>query len=274
MPAIQLARLKHQTARLADYFDRPPDFIHELYELLDAYSDRTHKPGRSGEPPPLMESFEVPKPVLRQLLIDIKPLVESKPNEALRLADALWAEPYLEIRTLAASILGLVPPKPPEEIIGKVKTWLRSDIDDQLVSMVLNKALEKVRSEFPDTLINQVDRWLGEPDIFSQQVGLRALIPLLSSQQYENLPVFFHLLSPFTRKAPLRLRPEILDSLQLLASRSPNETAYFLRQNLEAPENPDTAMLTRQCLPFFPPENQQGLRSALREIPTEKRSMP
>lgn len=271
MPAIQLARLKHQTAKLVDLFDQPAEFVHELYQLLDLYSERTHRPGQSGEPPPLLESFKAPPPVLRQIIIELKPWVDSNPDKAYGLIDKLWAEPYLEIRILAAWILGSIPITSAEIILNQVQTWIWSDIDNQLMDIVLDQGLEKVRLESPDALINRIGQWLSKPEIFSQQVGLRALIPLLSSQQYENLPIIFHLLAPFARKAPLRIRPDILELLQTLARRSPRETAYFLHQNLEAPENPDTAMLTRQCLSAFPLDIQAKLRSALREISTQKR---
>ena len=37
MPAIDLARLKKQTARLADPFDQPTLFLREHREILDFY---------------------------------------------------------------------------------------------------------------------------------------------------------------------------------------------------------------------------------------------
>ena len=41
MPAIDLARLKKQTAQLADTFDQPTAFLRELREVLEFYVNRT-----------------------------------------------------------------------------------------------------------------------------------------------------------------------------------------------------------------------------------------
>jgi len=270
MPAIYLARLKHQTANLVNLLENPSEFIHELHGLLDLYSDRTHRPGQSGEPPPLLQTYKVPKPVLRQVIIELTPPVKSNPAAAMQLVEALWAEPYLEIRTLAAMTLGIIPSKSPEAVLNIVQTWVAPDIDEQLMDTVLDLGLANIRSEYPDILLQRIELWLDQPDEFSRLVGLRALIPFLASPVYDNFPVFFLLLSPFARKAPLSLRPDILETFRTLALRSPKETAYFLHQNLEAPENPDTAMLIRQCLPSFPQELRESLQSALREAPAEK----
>ena len=72
-------------------------------------------------------------------------------------------------------------------------------------------------------------------------------------------------MTPYTRKAPLQVRADILDALAALALRSPKETAYLLRQSLNSPENPDTALLIRKLLDVFPPDLQESLRQALRE---------
>jgi hypothetical protein len=46
MPAIQPARLKHQTARLAAVFEQPEDFLKALINLLNFYADHTHRAGQ------------------------------------------------------------------------------------------------------------------------------------------------------------------------------------------------------------------------------------
>jgi hypothetical protein len=56
-----------------------------------------------------------------------------------------------------------------------------------------------------------------------------------------------------------------MDLLIALARRSPKETAYTLRQILEAPEVHDSAWLTRQVMRYFPAETQDSLRAALRQ---------
>jgi hypothetical protein len=94
---------------------------------------------------------------------------------------------------------------------------------------------------------------------------LRALLPLVENPQFENLPVFFRLVQPLACNVPPGLKPDLLDVLTALAHRSPNETAYFLRQTLIYPDAPDIAWLIRQLLNEFPPEQQEMLHNVVKE---------
>jgi hypothetical protein len=264
LPAIHLARLKQQSAQLADLFDQPDRFAYELAHLFDLYSDRTHRPGQSGEPPSLLKIYNLPKPVLRQVTSDLQIIAITHPSETLVLARRLWLEPSLEFRLLAASLLGFTRVESPEMVLSIIEEWAGSGMDDRLLAIVMNNGLTSFREDAPERLIEQIQIWLQSSDLYVQQVGLRALIPILSAAQYENLPVFYHMLSPFVRKAPLRIRPDVLEALRNLAAHSPKETVYFLNQNLNAPDNPDAALMARQTLPYFPQESQDSLRTAWR----------
>lgn len=234
--------------------------------MLDIYAERSHRPGQFGIPPPLIHSYNVPKPVIRQILIELAPLVTSRPGEALSLCDALWEEPYLEFRLLAASILGLIPAEPPDPVLNRVEKWGRSITDDQILTALMRLGLASVRHESLEMLIDIIEDWLSSSDTTSQQMGLRALPSLLSDFEFENLPVFYRLLTPHVRNVSPQLRPYVLDVLKTLARRSPKETAYFLRQNLEVPDNSDTAWIIRQCLHDFPTMHQDMLREVIRSI--------
>ena len=264
MPAIHLTRLKKQTAQLSEQLDTPEAFIRGLYDLLETYADRTHRPGQSGEPPSLVKTFYVPKPVLRQLMVELQPFSELKPVQAISIVDALWAEFNFEFCYLAASMLGLITPDHADIILNKVDSWLAGHLENRLITIVLDQALNRIRKERPDALLSQIEIWLASSDIYYHQIGLRSLIPLISSTSFENLPIFYTMLAPFTRIAPQKIRPDISSALRSLAIRSPKETAFFLRQNLEVAENPDTALITRQVIHNFPPEIQASLRAALR----------
>ncbi len=123
MPAISPARLKHQAALLAEHFDDPPAFVRSLHHLLESYSNRVYRPGQAGELPPLLQTYRVQPPVLRQLLLAIAPLASKNPDAGLALCDALWEQPYLEFRLLAASLLGQLPCSPAEPVIARMKAW-------------------------------------------------------------------------------------------------------------------------------------------------------
>ncbi len=256
---------------LAEHFDNPAAYIRSLHYLLDYYSDRTKRTGQSGKPSPLISAYNVKMPVLRQVLQELTPLALENPQQGLALCDALWERPYLEFRLLAAMLVGEIEPDPPEIVLQRIEGWLKPDLENFLIDALLIQAMIRLREERPQSLLKLFKAWIQDPDIFYNQIGLRALLPWIRDPEYDNLPVFFRLLQPLVRGAPSGLRPDLLDVLQALAQRSPKETAYFLRQTLSTPEAFDTPWIIRQTLRSFPPEVQESLRSSLKELERSKR---
>jgi hypothetical protein len=265
MPAILPARLRQQAALLVKHFYKPAAFVRSLHHLLDGYADRVHRPGQAGEPPPLLTAYKVRPPVLRQILLELAPLARDDPESGLTLCDALWEQPYLEFRLLAASLLGQIPCIPSEPILERLHAWIKPEVEARLVDALFTHGLACLRQKDPMALIGLAESWLNEKDWFYQQMGLRLLLPLINDPQFENLPVFYRLILPLTRTAPVRLRPDLLDVLAALTRRSPNETAYFLQRTAAMPNSPDTAWLIRQSLHEFPEKMREGLRDLSRE---------
>jgi hypothetical protein len=88
---------------------------------------------------------------------------------------------------------------------------------------------------------------------------------LLEDQRFENLPLIFRWLSPLTRQTDFKTKPALIPVLRLMAQRSPQETAYFLRKILTSTENAHIPGLIRELLDHFPPHLQDSLRRQLRE---------
>jgi hypothetical protein len=60
------------------------------------------------------------------------------------------------------------------------------------------------------------------------------------------------------------LKTDVLPAIEVLATRSPEETAFFLIQTMKsAQENPNIAWYVRKSLGFFPPESRYYLRETL-----------
>jgi hypothetical protein len=264
MPAIQPARLRQQAALLAEYFDQPPAFVRSLHHLLEFYADRTHRPGQAGEPPPIIFAYNVKPPVLRQVLQELIPLVAERAEQALILCDVLWEQPNLEFHLLAAAMLGQVTGQPTEAILDRVNAWVKTGLEERLTEALLIQGLSGLRREDPDCLIQFIEEWLDNPDVFYQQLGLRALEPLAADSSFENLPVIFRMITALVREPPQYLRTDLLDLLATLAHRTPRETAYFLRQSLESTHSPMTGWLIRQSLDEFPEDIGENLRAAAR----------
>lgn len=264
MPAINPARLKQQAALLAEHFDQPAAYVRSLNHLLDFYADRSRRPGRMGAPSPLLQAYKTRPPVLRQILLALLPQAQQDWQAALALCDALWEQPYVELRQLAAGLLGQVRPPSFEPVITRLEAWLASPLDPHLLELVLDQSLFNLRQEQPQILIELIDRWLASDSLVLNRMGLRALTDLVVDPDFHNIPVFFHLIQGLARSLPSGIKPEMLDLLAALARRSPQETSFFLRQTLETHQSPDTAWLIRQSYTAFPPAVEAGLRAAVR----------
>jgi hypothetical protein len=260
MPAIQLSRLRIQAAQLADLISTPEIFVRSLKTILEFYSDRTHRPGQSGDPPPLLPTYNVPPPVLKQILQELGPRLSGDQENGLSLCDLLWVQEQYECRLLAARIFGLLPVKPLEPIQSRLIAWSRES-EERVLTTLLSDGLSRWRKEDPLGFLSILEEWLKSPSFHDQILGLEALLPLINDKSFDNLPVLFRLLYPLVRVAPPAIRPNLIPVLESLAKRSPKECAYFLRENMVSL---DTAWLTRQILGIFPVEIQKGLRETMK----------
>jgi len=264
MTAIQPAKLKQQAASLAELIDQPDSFVRDLRALLERYTDHTHRSGQAGVPYPLLEAYQAPAPVMRQVWVELIRQTKLQPQCVLPLCDALWAEPNYDLQLLAARLLGQVPSEPPGPILERLQAWVRTGVDKRLLDILLVHGLEQFQLHAPAHILEIVSGWLTSPDIILKQAGLHALVTLSNYPGLENLPAVLKLVTPYVRVAPFYLRPDILAVLTVLARTSPAETAYLLRQNLTVPDNPDTAWIVRQVLHAFPEDTQAGLRAAMK----------
>ncbi|OGN94063.1 MAG: hypothetical protein A2Y88_12725 [Chloroflexi bacterium RBG_13_48_10] len=266
MPAIQPARLKQQVSDLAEKYNQPLLFVRELHALLHLYTDHTHRSGQSGEPSLLMKAYKAPPPVMRQVWYALTPIIKQHPTVVLPLCDALWAESNYDMQLLASRLLGQLPVNPPDPVVERLQSWIGKGIEKRLLDGVLMYGLARLQQDAPDQLQELISAWLSSSNLHFQRAGLRALLPMINRSGSENLPVIFRLLTPYLRVAPSRLRPDIHIVLTTLAQYSPAETAFLLRQNLSAPNNPDTPWIIRQVLDEFPEETRIGLRNAMKGI--------
>lgn len=264
MPAIQLALLKQQAVLLAGSFDRPAAFVTGLKALMNFYADRAYRPGRSGNPPPLLHTYNIPKPVLRQIFRELIPLVQQHPDQAFKLCEELWKEENLECRLLTASILSAVPLAYSEKMIELVCRWLPEETEESLLEAFFEHTLRPLRLERQNRFQQLAAEWLDNSDSSAQRLGLRALLALLEDPRFDNMPFILRQLAPFVRNIPPRLRPELITAIQKVVQRSPGEAAFFIEYNLSIPEYPDVAYVARKCLKLFPEEMQSRIRAAMK----------
>jgi hypothetical protein len=264
MTAIQPARLKRQVIELGEKYSQPAVFVRQLHALLDMYSNHTHRRGQSGEPLPLVGSYNAPAPVMNQVWHELQRLAQAQPQAMWPLCDALWAEQNYDLQLLAGRIVGQLPVTPPDPVITRLQAWVQDNPDKRLLDGLFEHGLARLVQEAPEQLMELVAGWLTSRELAIQHAGLRALLPIIKSAGPSSLPTIFHLMTPYLRIAPTRLRPDIVSVVAALAHCSPAEVAFLLRQNLSAPDNPDTPWLIRQVQDEFPEEMRTGLREAMK----------
>ncbi len=266
MPAIHPPRLKIQASELIQSASDPEAFCQAYHDFLDYYADRTYRPGKVGEPPPLLPAYQVPKPVSRVVENELAGWAAGNRGQALALADALWGQAYLEFRTTAAMLVGLVEPVPVNQIFSRVEKWITTSTEERLVNVLINSGLRRILTEHQDLYVAQIDIWLRSRNEMNNHLGLKACLPLLDRKDFEDYPQLFKRLGKILRSSDSSIRNDALLVLDELAARAPEETAVFLEEALRTTsDNQQIAWFVRKTLPKFQGTSRQHLRQALQE---------
>ncbi len=264
MPAIELSRLKTQAARLAEKFDDPNAFARDLNELLGFYTNRTIRTAQVVQRLSV-PTFHTPRPVMRQIELELGMFAENHPEDAMRLIDVLWEANSLESRLLAAYLLGSLPSKQATPALMHLPVWLNQTADKEIKSALLTKALARLRWENPTTFFSILEEWLRSNQTVLQIWGMQALIPLLEDPQFENLPAVFRILRPAILNLGPATQLDFQACLAALEKASMTETIAFLREIIQGDPPPMMLRIFRRILPAQSVGLQEALRSLLRE---------
>jgi hypothetical protein len=263
MPAVQIARLKHEIADLCDQFEQPLIFKRRLDDLLEFYADRVYRAGQNVPFRPQTPSHHVSALVIQQLELSLRiPCFENKPA-ALLLADTLWLDPFLEMRRLSVYILGQVTLDPPEPVLQRLQEWAKPQEPGEILKLLFTGGTARLRREMAPRWLESIQVWLDSSNLDRQELGLMALLPIVEDPQFDNLPPIFRMIGPFMVSTKPELLPELQDVLEGLARRSSTETLFFIRQILGSPTPSGITRMIRRLLPLFPPESQTSLKKML-----------
>jgi len=265
MPAIDLARLKKQTAHLADLFDQPSDFLREHREVLEFYVNRTLR-SQSVAPSSVLPTYRTPTVVLRQIETELGPVAAKKPIQALELADALWDEGWLETRLLAAFLLGRIPPQE-ERLLARLTAWTQAVRDPEVRAALLTTSLTRLRNETPDLFLILVKEWLHPARQRMWSNGIQALVPIINTPDFDNLPPVLDIVEPILKASPAALQFDLQELITALYKASPDETVFFLGQIVTKTKNPLPAVSLRRMSAELP----EGLQDSLRELLRSKK---
>lgn len=259
MPAVDLNRLKHQIDGLIWRFTRPDEFVQELHDIFSFYAGRVYKPGELVQKKSGIQAYHVPSLVMRQLEIDLHQRCVENPGAALSLIDTLWQESMLELRVLAASLLGMLPLTYQQDISNRLISWSHQTTDEGLLRILLDKGSSRLRQEEPGAWIQILKEWGASEGKGSQRIMLFAILSLLQNPDFENLPPLFDMTAIALKSHPQALQQELIAVITRLKERSPSECAYFLRQIIRLGVSDATARLLRKIITLF----DEPVRSSL-----------
>ncbi len=265
MPAIQPARLKIQVANMVDKYTAPKDFLKELVAIYEFYADRTKRPGKGRPGFSLLQAYYIPRQVTRQIEALLKPVVQADPEAGFNLADAIWEHEWLECQVLALDIVGWLPPDPIEEVTLRIKNWGPSCGEDRHLAAALTRSCSRIRLEQPPIFFQILENWLTSANTAARRIGLRLIPSLVADPEFSNLPAIFNLISRVFQGEARSSNEDLLVAIEALIQKSPQETAYFLRQAVTRFNQPEIETLIRNSLPAFPTHIRDNLRRFLRD---------
>ena len=234
MPAIDLARLRRQAARLADFFFLPEEFLRHLHEMLEFYVNRSLRTVEDVAPGSVLSTYRTAPIIIRQIELQLSPLASQNPSAALQLADMLWDQGYLEMHMLAAFLLGRIPPaqEQSERLLARLTAWTAQVRDPNVRAALLTTSLARLRREAPDQFLELIGEWLHPSRKRTWSNGIQALLPMISDADFHNLPRVMDLIEPVVEAAPVIIQLDLQELILALYQASPGETSYFLRQLL------------------------------------------
>ena len=268
MPSIDLARLRKQALRLADFFFAPEEFARHLNSTLDSYVNYTVRGRRPAVAGSNLDSHRTPAVVIRQIEHELAPLASAAEHAAasVALADRLWDELWLECRLLAAYILGRVPPEE-APLIARLTAWIGQVRDPELRGRLLDTSLFSMRTEAPDLFLQLIGEWLRPERLRFWPAAFQAAISAARDPTFPNLPALLSALEPALRQAPAEMQLDLEALLVALMGVSPTETTFLVRQILLSSDEVSTALLFRRMSPALPPELQEEIRELARGKP-------
>ncbi len=265
MPSIDIARLRKQVSRLADFFYVPDEFTRQLKVVLDSYVDYTARKRAAMAPGMNLPSYRTPAVVMRQIEHELSSTAARTDNAdaALELADRLWDEESLETRLLAAFLLGRIEPEE-GRLLTRLTAWISQAGDARLRSKLLDTALLRARKEAPTIFLHVITEWLRPERTRFWPDAVRAAISAVSDPNFVNLPPLLQVLEPVVIAAPSQIQVDLEELILALHHNSPIETTYFVREVLVKSDNPMTAITFRRMASSFPPELANEIREFTR----------
>lgn len=235
-------------------------FARSLRAIVEYYADRTKRSATASEALILSNVLRVPGPVLSAICAAIHAHSEISPRDNLPAAQSLWEMEFRETRHIAVCLVrGLEPAE-----LGVIfEGWTVSCDDREVLSWMAEEGMADWWSVSGFDPWRVLRNWMAGDDYRVRHLALLgALYGLESGSSDSLLPKIFQLL----KGAVVNLRSDgystLIELVQALARRSPQETVRFLLDEIKR-GTPGSRRLVRDCSAEFTPNLREELESAL-----------
>jgi len=263
MPAIQIDKLKLQTANLAGKVGQPDIFQEDLLELFDTYSNRTFRAGTDTLTHRLASSFHLPDRVIWQVERDLEPQIHIyDPEQSLILADTLWQGDSLEEKSIAIFILGQIPVVNEKPVVETLTRWYLPGLDPALQLRLVTSGLTRLRREKFPVWRQLIESWLTSSDTDKHAQALLALVELLQESGEAHLPAISRILRETVLQTPAKMHSEVVTLFHAMIQVSVIESTFLMNEIIHQANSRDMNQkrLLRKMIQVFPESEQAKIK--------------
>lgn len=264
MPAIDLTRLRTRIALLRSSFDQPSEFVAGLREVFSVYSDRTFPLANYHLEIHSQPAFNTPPLLNRELEHSLSAYCLEQPQQLMLILDHLWQQPEIELRQLAAVLLGKFPISEKESVISHIIEWSADPNDALFLPYLHEYGSITLRRMEPQTWLAVLEKWKNSHETWQIKLSIQGLITLIDDQDFANLPAVYTFLAPLFSSLAPDMQYDLHIALEHLSRRSEVETVYFLKQLYTRSDNPSLGRFIRRSFEYFSPSAQNSLRICMR----------
>lgn len=261
MPSIDLARLRQQALELADLLGDPVAFRASLKSLMEGYSHRLLRRGRSMARRSALPAWDVPGLLIREVEVALFPAAEKNPDAALSAALAIWPSGRLEEKQLAAYLAGLS--QNPGEIRTLLFQWLKDTEDPAVLQDLARLTCLPLRKSNTLLFRSDVRGWIADALPSRRRFGWMALREWAGEKTSESLFAAFGLLPAVFSESDPEAMHAAAGLLAFLAEYSPSETQAWLTE-LTSKSRQQERKFLRLAVARLPEETAGHLRALLK----------
>lgn len=264
MPAIDLTRLRARFKLLQAQIDDTVAFTNGLREVYIFHADLTHPAGDSPSGVNTLPAFNTPMLLNSEVVKLLAPFCFERPQLMLQIIDRLWQQPEIELRELAAQLLGKLQQDQFPEVVQRIQRWSLEESDAELLPFLHQYASAAIRREAAELWLEVLDGWNSASETWLAKLALDGTIPLIDDHAFDNLPAIFTFISPLILNPEPQNQYELLRVIDHLARRSEVEAVYFLKQVMALSSAPGMGRFLRRAIDLFSPAMQESLRAEMR----------